>query len=201
MPRIPRRFRRPRAELRVETEKTAPPDDASGGVARLRISLLPREPFRVRRGRLELALLTTRFARTVLDGYHEYTSEQVCRTAVLCENIEAQAGRTLAYRVELPLPDAPSHDASHPERRQWQARARLEVDGCRELSAGLPAARRVPAGGRPAGWWTAAGSCRSTSSGPAATPELPGLAPFTGNRQSAQRLRLHLCLSHRGTGI
>ena len=135
MPRIPRRFRRPRAELRVETEKTAPPDDASGGVMCLQIILLPAEPFRVRCGRLELALLTTRFARTVLDGYHEYTSEQVCRTAVLCENIEAQAGRTLAYRVELPLPDTPRHDASRPERRQWLARARLDVDGCRGLSA------------------------------------------------------------------
>ena len=135
MPRIPRRFRRPRAELRIELDKETPPDENSGGVMCLQIILLPAEPFRVRCGRLELALLTTRFARTVLDGYHEYTSEQVCRTAVLCENIEAQAGRELIYHAELPLPDTPPRDGSRPARRQWLARARLEVDGCRELSA------------------------------------------------------------------
>ena len=136
MPGLPRRFRRLRAELRIELDESTPPDLASGGVLRLRVELLPMEPFRVRCGRLELALLTTRFSRTALDGYLEYTSEEVFQTAVLCERTEAYQGKALLYSADLLLPyPPPAPTDSRPIRRQWQARARFEADGYRELQA------------------------------------------------------------------
>ena len=136
MPCLPRRFRRPRAELRMDLSKPAPPDLVSGGVLRLRVELLPMEPFRVRCGSLELALLTTRFSRTVLDGYLEYTSEEVFQTAVLCERTEAYPDKGLLYSAELLLPyPPPTPTDSRPIRRQWQARARFEADGYRDLQA------------------------------------------------------------------
>ena len=134
MPSLPRRFRRPQAELRIELSEPTPPDELSGGVVRLRITLLPQEPFRIRCGRLELALLTTRFTRTTLDGYYEYTSERVYQTGVLCETVAAHPRKSLLHSAELRLPDAPPPD-SRPARRQWQARARFEVEGYRELWA------------------------------------------------------------------
>lgn len=48
-----------------------------------------------------------------MDGYHEHTSARL-------------------YRAELHLPAAPPPD-SRPARREWQAEARFEVDGFREL--------------------------------------------------------------------
>ena len=136
MPGLPRRFRRPRAELRMELSQPPPPDWASGGVLRLRVELLPMEPFRVRCGRLELALLTTRFSRTVLDGYLEYTSGEVFQTAVLCEIMEAYPGKALLYSAGLLLPyPPPAPTDSRPMRRQWQVRARFEADGYREIQA------------------------------------------------------------------
>ena len=134
MPSLPRRFRRPRAELRMELSEPTPPDFVSGGVLHLRIELLPMEPFRVRCGRLELALLTTRFSRTVLDGYHEHTSEAVYETVLLCEDIATGPGDPLLYFPALRPPVAPTPD-SRPTRRIWQARARFEVDGHRGLWA------------------------------------------------------------------
>ena len=165
-PLIPRRFRRPKARLRLEPlppdapgpvppqiaaihpdlaaanpeiaaihpELTAiHPELVEGCLIRLQITLLPLEPFRVRSGRLELALLTTHFAPTVLDGYHEHTSEKLRQTIPLCENAAANPGDALQYCTELRLPpDAPPPDP-RPTRRQWQARARFAVDGYRDL--------------------------------------------------------------------
>ena len=136
MPGLPRRFRRPRAELRMDLSKPTPPDLVSGGVLRLRVELLPMEPFRVRCGRLELALLTTRFSRTVLDGYLEYTSEKVYETVALCEDIATGPGDAPEYFSILRLPAAQIQD-SGPVRQMWQARARFEVDGHRDLFAAL----------------------------------------------------------------
>ena len=134
MPWLPRRFRRLKAELRIQPDESTPPDEHSGGVVRLQVKLLPLEPFRIRSGRLELALLTTRFSRTALDGYHEHTAEKVFHTAVLCESAAAYPGEVLSYPAALLLPDAPPPD-SRPTRRQWQARARFEADGYRPLQA------------------------------------------------------------------
>ena len=136
MPQLPRRLRRPRAELRIESSKNTPPDSCSGGVVRLLVKLLPLEPFQIRSGRLELALLTTRFSRTTLDGYFEHTSEKVYRSTVLCENTAAYPGKALLYSADLLLPhNPPMLPDSRPTRRQWQAKARFEADGYRELQA------------------------------------------------------------------
>ena len=87
----------------------------------------------MRSGRLELALLTTHFAPTVLDGYHEHTSEKLYQTIPLCESAAANPGNALLYCAELRLPpNAPPPDP-RPTRRQWQARARFAVDGYRDL--------------------------------------------------------------------
>ena len=134
MLRLPRRFRRPRAELRVGLSEPTPPDEYSCGVARLQATLLPLEPFRVRCGRLELALLTTLFSRTALDGYHEHSSERVYQTVLLCKDYQARKDESLLFHADLRLPDAPHHE-SRPARRQWQARARIEIYGYRELWA------------------------------------------------------------------
>ena len=102
----------------------------------MKVSLLPLESFRIQCGRLELALLTTWFSRTALDGYFEHTSEKVFRTAVLCENAAVYPGKALLYSADLLLPDkAPMPPDSRPTRQQWQARARFEAEGYRELQA------------------------------------------------------------------
>lgn len=134
-PPIPHRFRRPKARLRLEPLRSDAfhPELVEGCLIRLQITLLPIEPFRVRSGHLELALLTTHFAPTVLDGYHEHTSEKLRQTIPLCENAAANPGDALLYYAELRLPpDAPPPD-SRPTRRQWQARARFAVNGYRDL--------------------------------------------------------------------
>ena len=186
-PRIPRRFRRPKADLRLDSEPPAtsagsqptPPSPIAnpaannpgitaaantadpelvpgqlvrlqvnpeaeeanyaetGQLVRLQVKLLPLEPFQIRRGRLCLSLLTTRFARTVLDGYHEHTSEKVYQTAILCENAAAHTGNPLLYSAELYLPDTPPPD-SRPVRQQWQAKAKFEIAGYRPLQAARP---------------------------------------------------------------
>ncbi len=137
--RLPSGFRRPKAELRIEP-KESPPESCSGGVLRLQVSLLPMEPFRIGSGRLDLALLTTRFSPTALDGYHEHTSTKVFRTVLLCErptgeSMEAYPGKALLYPVSLPLPEAPPLADDRPTRRQWEARARFEAAGFRPLRA------------------------------------------------------------------
>ena len=145
---IPRRFRRPKAELRIELppeppieprQRPAPnpgypADSAMGQSIRLQVSLRPLEPLQIRRGRLELSLRTTRFAPTVLDGYREHPSERIYQTIALCENAAANPGAPLLYDAELPLP-APPPPPPQPIRQEWQAVARFEVAGRRELRA------------------------------------------------------------------
>ena len=135
MPPILRRFRRPKAELGVGLSELTPPEDNSGGVVRVQVILSPGESFLVRRGRLELSLLTTLFSPTALDGYHENTSSKLYQTVTLCQNVDARAGEALVHSAELRLPEAPPPD-SRPARREWQAKARFDIDGYRELWAG-----------------------------------------------------------------
>ncbi len=142
-PRIPRRFRRPKADLRLDPEPPASPELVEGQLVRLQVKLLPLEPFQIRRGRLYLSLLTTRFAPTVLDGYHEHTSEKVYQTAILCENTAAHTGNPLLYSAELYLPDTPPPD-SRPVRQQWQAKAKFEIAGYRPLQAARPLHNATP---------------------------------------------------------
>jgi hypothetical protein len=133
---IPRRLRRPKAELRIESSTTTPPGKRPGGVMRLTVSLWPQEPFFVKSGRLELALLTTRFSRTALDGYHEHMSEEIWQTIPLCKNASVQPGVSLVHSTQVRLPDSPAAE-SRPVRMQWQVKARFEVAGHRELRASL----------------------------------------------------------------
>lgn len=148
MPLLPRRLRRPRAELRIELNKETPPDLSPGGVAHLQVRLLPLEPFRVRRGRLDLVLLTTRFARTALDGYHEYTTAKLYRISPLCEELEAAPASPRLYFAALPLPCI-SRREQRPVRRVWQAKARFEIEGFRELQAALVLLDVSPSQDRP----------------------------------------------------
>ena len=134
MPLLPRRLRRAKAELTIKAERKAPPDFSSGGVVHVGVFLLPGESFSIRRGWLELSLMTTHFSRTVLDGYHEHSNERVVKTVPLCGPTTARPGVKLSFCAELGLPPALPSD-SRPSRLQWLARVRLEVDGCRELSA------------------------------------------------------------------
>lgn len=134
MPLLPRRLRRAKAELTIKAECKAPPDEKSGGVAHVSVFLLPGESFPIRRGWLELSLITTHFSRTVLDGYHEHSNERVVRTVQLCGPAMARAGDKLSFCVELGLPPALPSD-SRPSRLQWMARVRFKGDGYRELSA------------------------------------------------------------------
>ena len=125
----------PRADLLIEKSDKSPPDEYIGGVA-LTITLWPREPFTVRRGRLELVLSTTQFSRTTLDGFREHTSERVWGTVELFDNAPAQPGVALVKLTELLLPEAPTPD-SRPVRMQWRARVRFDIAGFREFSAAL----------------------------------------------------------------
>ena len=68
------------------------------------------------------------------DGYREHTSARLYRAIPLCENAAAAPGVALLYCAELHLPAAPPAD-SRPIRREWQAGARFEFDGFRELQA------------------------------------------------------------------
>jgi len=134
MPRLPRRLRRPQAGLLIEAETAKPPDESSGGLARVTVTLRPEEPLQVSCGRLELALLTTRFSRTVLDGYQEHTFEEVWRTIALYEPASVRPGIPLVSSAEVLLPQRQGRD-SRPVRMQWQAKAHIEVAGHRDLLA------------------------------------------------------------------
>ncbi len=132
MPFLPRRLRRPKAELTIDASVQTPPEIPSGGVVRIRITLLPRESFTIRRGWAELSLVTTRFSRTVLDGYHEHSSEALCRTVELCGHTKAQPGIESSFSAELNLSCEGPQD-TRPSRLQWVARVRFENYGYREI--------------------------------------------------------------------
>ena len=103
---------------------------------RLKVTLIPRELLRVRKVSLELALLTTYFSRTALDGYHEYTSKRVWRIIDLCDELRAQPGVALVYSPALNLPIYLPTD-SRPAKVQWQAMVRFEIVGYRVLQAAV----------------------------------------------------------------
>ena len=147
MPHLPRRFRRPRAELRVGLSEPTPPDEHSGSVVRLVVTLVPEESFRIRDVRLEMVLSATWFSRTALDGFFEHTSEQVWQSVILWEDASAESGITQAYSMEFSVPSAPQND-SRPVRMQWHAKARLDAAGYRELSSSLLIRDVTPQKGR-----------------------------------------------------
>ena len=134
MPYLPRRLRLPRAEVRIELEKPSPPESSYGGELQLRIELLPFESFSIETVRTDLALLTTRFSRTVLDGYQEHTQELVLQSAVFFKKVTTHPGDILLHAEELRLPAEPEGDA-RPARRELQATVRFKVCGHRELRA------------------------------------------------------------------
>ena len=131
---FPRRFRRAKAELNVEAECTTPPDESSGGVVRVRASLLPGESLTIEGGWLELSVITTRFSRTVLDGYLEHSTERPLRVVELSGCSEARAGSELEWSADVPLPLDRSWEG-RPTRLQWKVHVRFVVNGYREIRA------------------------------------------------------------------
>ena len=131
---LPRRLRRAKAQLTIEAEREAPPDETSGGVAHVRVVLLPGEPIELNRGRLEISLVTTRFSRTVLDGYLEHSREKLLGTVELCGPCEARAGNRLEWSVDVPLSTC-GQSEGRPTRLQWKVEARFRVNGHREIRA------------------------------------------------------------------
>ena len=129
---LPRRLRRAKAELTIEAEYKAPPDLSSGGVVRVSVLLLPGESFTINRGWLELSLITTRFSRTVLDGYHEHSAERLSRTVELCGQAEGRSGGELVFVTKVSLPQATPLEAG-PVRLWWKVQARFDVKSRREI--------------------------------------------------------------------
>ena len=143
------RFRADRAEVRIESTMKAPPGELSGGVALVSVTLTARQSLMVLDGRLELALLTTRFSRTALDGYFEHTSREVRRTLPLCGDAAVRPGVPLVRSLEIHLPPVAIAD-SRPARVQWQVRARFAARNHRELAASVLLCDVSPAqGGAP----------------------------------------------------
>ena len=146
---LPRRLRHAKANLTIAADERTPPDQSSGGVVCFRVALLPGESFTVQRGWLELFLVTTRFSRTVLDGYQEHNTEKLCLKVELCDHSEVHAGVQLVFSAEVPLVFEVAGDR-RPTRVQWKARARFEARGYREISAATtlfhlsPAANPAP---------------------------------------------------------
>ena len=144
------RFGRPNADVRITTSvDETPPAQSPGGVL-VTATLLPGEPFLLGRGWLELILKTTRFSRTVLDGYREHSFEEVRRIFELCENVRVQPGVQLDYSVKLRPPEVPAVERG-PARACWTVKARFRAKGFREFSASreIGDIRPTPGGGPP----------------------------------------------------
>ena len=75
----------------------------SGGAVRIRVFLIPAESFTIQRGRLEISVITTHFSRTVLDGYHEHTTEKLCRLVELCGEAKAHTGEQVVFSEDIQL--------------------------------------------------------------------------------------------------
>ena len=131
---LPRRLRRAKAELTIEVECEAPPDESSGVVVLVSVLLLPGESFTTNRGWLELSMITTRFSRTVLDGYLEHSTEKLFRTIELCGQTESHPGKELEFYATVPMPQKALPEAG-PVRLQWKVQARFDVKGRREIRA------------------------------------------------------------------
>ena len=147
MPLLPRRLRRAKAELTIKAECEAPPDEKSGGVVHVSVFLLPGESFTINRGWLELSMITTRFSRTVLDGYLEHSMEKLFRKVELCGRSEARPGGELEWSAVVHFSfDSPRE--GRPTRSQWKVQARLDVMGCREIRAATFLSTPGPASGQ-----------------------------------------------------
>ena len=131
---LPRSLRRPRAGLRIEAEIISPPDQTSGGDVRIRVALLPMENFRIRRGWLELSRVTTRFSRTVLDGYLEHEVEKIHRTVELCAHTPTVSGICISFLKEIPIA-ADTDLETGPRRVHWKVTARFQAYGFRQVVA------------------------------------------------------------------
>ena len=134
MERLLARFGQPRTDLRIEATRTPPPGCVPGGGVLVSVTLDPRESFSIRRAWLELVLRTTRFSRTILDGYREHTSEDVWQTVELSRHSRAQPDVPLTWSVLLDVPEVPAFE-SRPARVRWMAKARFQAEGYREFSA------------------------------------------------------------------
>ena len=131
---LPRRLLRAKAALTIKAECEAPPDLLSGGAALVSVLLLPGESFTINRGWLELSLITTRFSRTVLDGYLEHSTEKLFRTTELCGQTDTRPGKELVFYATVPVPPDVLPEAG-PVRLQWKIKARFDVKDRREIRA------------------------------------------------------------------
>ena len=145
MPLLPRRLRRAKAELTIKAECKTPPDEKSGGVALVRVLLLPGESFTINRGWLELSMITTRFSRTVLDGYLEHSTEKLFRAIEICGHKESRPGKELVFYAKVPIPQGVMPEAE-PVRLQWKVQARFDVKGRREIRAATSLSPLGPVG-------------------------------------------------------
>lgn len=147
MPLLPRRLRRAKAELTIEAVCITPPDEWSGGVMRVRVLLLPGESFTINRGWLELSMITTRFSRTVLDGYLEHSTEKLFHASELCGQTESHPVEELAFYARVPMPQVVTPEAG-PARLRWKVQARFDVKGRREIRAAASLSPLGPVGGQ-----------------------------------------------------
>ena len=136
MSRILDRFRPARAWAKIQHGTRTPPEELTGGVVHLVVSVDAQQTLRINRGVLELLLLTTGFSRTALDGYFEHTSRNLRQTIPICEHVVVGPGEPVVFDVELSLPSMAAPD-SRPVRLQWQAKARFAAERHREFGASL----------------------------------------------------------------
>ncbi len=135
MPRLSKalsRFRRARAFLHVEA---APP--GPGAAAPVRVVLEPSERLEVQGGRLQLLLVETYFARTVLDGFHEQRVERVFQDLTICGKTTVRPGSPLELSGAVQIPEGAPPPEDRPMRLQWLVRVRVDVAGRRSLQAEL----------------------------------------------------------------
>ena len=147
MPRPPgalSRLRRARASLHLE----AAPAAGSDAAVPVRVTLQALEPLQVRRGRLQLLLVETYFTRTVLDGFHERSSERVFQTLEILDGAAVHPGAPLDLVVGLHLPeDPPLPSEGRPVRVEWLARVKFDFLRRRAVRASLVLADLTTASG------------------------------------------------------
>ena len=142
---MPRRLRRARAELKIELECKAPPDFSSGGVVFVRVLLVPGESFTIKKGWLDLSLITTRFSRTVLDGYLEHSTGKLFHKVELCGQTEGFPSKEIVLCAAVPMPQGVPPEAG-PVRLRWKLQARFDVKGHRAIRAATSLSPSGPAG-------------------------------------------------------
>ena len=101
----------------------------------------------INRGWLELWIITTRFSRTVLDGYLEHSMEKLYRTVELCCQRESRPGKELVFYASVPMPQEVPPEAG-PVRLRWKVQARFDMKGHREVRAATFLSPLGPASGQ-----------------------------------------------------